>query len=117
MFQPVDPSKSPRERLSPFDFVSALTRGGLTELERHSTPVSFQTGALLLDEGGTCDPLVLVEKGSIRVFKRSEGGREISLYRVDPGESCVLAMAVARWRCRACWARPATPPPPSSMKS
>jgi CRP/FNR family transcriptional regulator len=41
-------------------------------------------------DGGACQNYMLVLKGTIRVQKASEGGREIVLYRVEAGQGCVL---------------------------
>lgn len=37
-----------------------------------------------------CSHLALVTEGSARVYKIGENGREITLYRIGPGESCIL---------------------------
>ena len=47
----------------------------------------------LLIEGSAVDRLLLLERGELRVFKTSPSGREITLYRVRPGECCVLGMS------------------------
>lgn len=39
------------------------------------------------------DSLLFLHDGTIRVLQRSESGREIVLYRVEAGESCVLTTA------------------------
>jgi CRP/FNR family transcriptional regulator len=41
-------------------------------------------------QGDACENYLLVTSGSVRVFARSESGREILLYRVTSGNSCVL---------------------------
>jgi CRP/FNR family transcriptional regulator len=46
-------------------------------------------GTPMFGEGSPCRQFPLVLQGSIRVAKCSEG-RELQLYRVMPGESCVL---------------------------
>lgn len=50
----------------------------------------FRDGAQIFGEGQHCDGLPLVLQGAVKVFKRSEGGREIVLYRVARGETCIL---------------------------
>ncbi len=50
-------------------------------------------GTLLFDTGHACQALPLVVSGSIRVFKRAENGREISLYRVRQGELCIVTVS------------------------
>lgn len=37
-----------------------------------------------------CSHLALVIEGMARVYKIGESGREITLYRIGPGESCIL---------------------------
>jgi len=47
-------------------------------------------GQQLFREGDACKGYVLVITGSVRVFKIDEEGREILLYRVGAGQSCML---------------------------
>jgi len=48
-------------------------------------------GTRLFDEQARCSAFPLLLEGLIRVSKISPQGREILLYRVAPGESCVLS--------------------------
>ena len=41
-------------------------------------------------QGNQCEQLPILLSGQARVFKLSDTGREITLYRIAPGESCVL---------------------------
>lgn len=50
----------------------------------------FRDGSRIFSEGQHCGGLPLVLQGGIKVFKRSESGREIVLYRVERGETCIL---------------------------
>ncbi len=50
----------------------------------------FRDGTAIFSEHQSCSGLPLVLQGDIKVFKRSEAGREIVLYRVGPGETCIL---------------------------
>jgi CRP/FNR family transcriptional regulator len=51
--------------------------------------VRLTAGTPLFGEGSPCRQFPLVLEGAIRVTKLGEG-RELQLYRVTPGESCVL---------------------------
>ncbi len=51
---------------------------------------AFRDGSRIFGEGQPCGGLPLVLHGGIKVFKRSESGREIVLYRVGRGETCIL---------------------------
>lgn len=55
----------------------------------------FERGATLLREGSACAHVPFVLEGRVRVFKRAESGRELTLYRIEPGESCMLSSACA----------------------
>lgn len=41
-------------------------------------------------EGDSCSGIAFVLEGEIRVYKCGESGREITLYDIGPGETCIL---------------------------
>jgi CRP/FNR family transcriptional regulator len=47
-------------------------------------------GDIAYRQGQHCQAYVMCIEGQTRVFKTSESGREILLYQVGPGETCVL---------------------------
>ena len=51
---------------------------------------ALPAGTVLFHERAECSSYVLVLDGAIRVQKVAENGREIVLYRVERGQSCVL---------------------------
>lgn len=48
------------------------------------------TGTVVFDENQPCQGFPFMLSGGIRVIKASPNGRELQLYRVCPGESCIL---------------------------
>ena len=58
-----------------------------------ATPVSAPADTVMLCKGDPCSSLLVITKGSLRVHEISEGGREIVLYRVFPGDVCVLSLS------------------------
>ena len=44
-------------------------------------------------EGDKCHYFPIIKKGIIRVYKTTESGHEITLYRINPGESCILTVS------------------------
>lgn len=54
---------------------------------------SLAAGTHVMFEGNRCVSLPLLLTGLVRVYKLDESGREITLYRIEPGESCVLTAA------------------------
>ncbi|MEM1130683.1 MAG: Crp/Fnr family transcriptional regulator [Pseudomonadota bacterium] len=58
-----------------------------------SEVVTAPAGTTLFAPGQSADHLFLLMEGSVRVQQTSETGREVVLYRVRAGESCVLTTA------------------------
>lgn len=52
--------------------------------------VTVPSGATLFDERQPCQGFPFVLAGAIRVAKVSATGRELPLYRVTPGETCII---------------------------
>jgi CRP/FNR family transcriptional regulator len=48
-------------------------------------------GSVLFDENSPCQAFPMIVEGSVRVVKTASNGRELQLYRVLPGESCILS--------------------------
>ncbi len=53
----------------------------------------YEKGAHLHYGGEDCAGMMLLKKGQVRVYLLSEDGREITLYRLYPGDVCVLSAA------------------------
>lgn len=62
-------------------------------LVQHGKPAAAPAGTVIFRPGEACEQLVLLSRGAVRVRMVSEQGREIELYRVLPGETCVLSVA------------------------
>ncbi len=76
-----------------FPALAGLPRDLAAELATRLQWVSVPAGTLMFDAGSPCTALPLVLEGSIRVSKRSGSGREIGLYRVIPGEICLISLS------------------------
>jgi CRP/FNR family transcriptional regulator len=84
-----DIGKTAREVRELYPALAGLDDAALHAALEHAPVVSVPAGTSLFGEGSPCRQFPLVLEGSIRVAKASEG-RELQLYRVTPGESCVL---------------------------
>lgn len=60
---------------------------------RAASLLKVPVGAVLFDEGEPCRGFALVLSGVVRVSKVAPNGRELHLYDVAPGDSCVLTCA------------------------
>jgi CRP/FNR family transcriptional regulator len=52
--------------------------------------VTLLGGRVVFQVGSACHQYLLVTQGSMRVQLLADNGREVVLYRVNPGQSCVL---------------------------
>ena len=62
-------------------------------LEKRAFTVRAPAGAWMFREGLACESFPALVSGRIRVQKTGANGREIVLYRVRPGETCVITTA------------------------
>lgn len=62
----------------------------IQELLTASSCQNVPAGTQLYAEGDICTAIAFVLSGEIRVYKVSETGREITLYEIGPGETCIL---------------------------
>ncbi|OGT23257.1 MAG: transcriptional regulator [Gallionellales bacterium RIFOXYB12_FULL_54_9] len=61
--------------------------GGMLQ---QASVMHIPSGTVLFDERQICQGFPLLLSGNLRVIKSSSQGRELQLYRVMPGESCIL---------------------------
>ena len=52
--------------------------------------LSLPAGTVVFDDNQPCQGFPLLLSGSLRVIKSSPNGRELQLYRVLTGESCIM---------------------------
>lgn len=55
-----------------------------------SAVMNVPAGAVLFDDKSPCRAFPLLVEGTVRVSKVGASGRELQLYRVVPGEACIL---------------------------
>ncbi len=58
--------------------------------EKRLSSVELTPGQHVCLEGDDCGNLALLLSGQARIYKLHETGREITLYRIGPGASCIL---------------------------
>jgi CRP/FNR family cyclic AMP-dependent transcriptional regulator len=58
----------------------------LTELARLGETRSWEAGAVVVAEGEPADCMYLIHEGELRVYVAGEGGREVELSTMGPGE-------------------------------
>jgi len=76
--------------LSQYPALRGLPSALHEELIAQCAIMNVPQGAVLFDEQQPCRGFPLLLSGSIRVIKAAPNGRELQLYSVTPGESCIL---------------------------
>lgn len=76
-----------------FHGTAALPRAVRDRLTDVARIIHMEEGAQVFGPANVPDSLFFLYDGRIRVSQSSDTGREITLYRVDAGESCVLTTA------------------------
>lgn len=76
--------------LALYPVFARVPRDALERCLRAAQTVRVPPGTVLFDEHNPCRGFPLVLEGSIRVAKAAPNGRELPLYRVGPGETCII---------------------------
>lgn len=77
----------PAFRRSPGALVGELLDSGRT--------TTFPAGKQIYAEGDECSMIAFVLGGEVRVYKAAPSGREITLYEIGAGETCILNASCA----------------------
>jgi CRP/FNR family transcriptional regulator len=75
-----------------FDFLHRVDAAAACEFQQAVTYARLPAGKRLFSEGDSAQSLALVVAGTVRVFKTGRTGREITLYRIGAGETCILSV-------------------------
>lgn len=73
-----------------FPMLRELPAADMESLLASANVMHVPAGTVLFDENQPCQGFPLLLSGSIRVVKAAPSGRELQLYRVVAGESCIL---------------------------
>jgi len=71
----------------------AGVKPALSDLGASGQPISVAAGTALFGERQPCRGFPLVLEGEVRVSRSSADGRALELYRVGPGELCLVSSA------------------------
>lgn len=69
---------------------TAADEGAVDQLLNDAQVVSVDQGHFVFHTGDHCKAFLVLLDGDVRVQLISPGGREVTLYRIGPGGSCIL---------------------------
>jgi CRP/FNR family transcriptional regulator len=61
------------------------------KLHAYGIPKTFKEGDVILNEDSHISSIPIVKRGNLRVIRSDEDGREILLYYIKAGESCIMS--------------------------
>ena len=73
-----------------FPFWDKMSESDRETFMRSSYSVRFKKGTNI-HNGNECTGVILIKSGSLRLYLLSEDGKDITLYRLFPGEMCILS--------------------------
>lgn len=79
--------------LQAFASAQGLDRKMLRMLTDATTAVTLPSDYTVFEAGAACRAYTLIRSGTVRVHQLDQGGGEILLYRLGPGDTCVLNTA------------------------
>jgi CRP/FNR family transcriptional regulator len=65
----------------------------IAAVEREAIALERSPGTVLFDVGSPCSGLLVLEAGVVSVSRAADEGRPLQLYRIEPGETCVLSVS------------------------
>jgi CRP/FNR family transcriptional regulator len=80
----------PSPLIDALPFFAALDAETRRRVVAEARRVALPEGAHVFETGQSAEAFLIVEAGVVRVQLTAQNGREIVLYRVSPGDSCVL---------------------------
>jgi CRP/FNR family transcriptional regulator len=78
------------ELFARYSAMRTMPAGLLDDVLREASLATVPAGTVLFDDRRPCQAFPMLLKGTVRVSKVAANGREIQLYRIGPGESCIL---------------------------
>ncbi len=86
-------NRSDREKLArSYPVIAELPADLLRKIQETARLIQAPAGRRLFEEGSACTHYPLLVDGTIRASKLGPDGHEILLYRLNPGESCVITV-------------------------
>lgn len=61
------------------------------KLQQYSIRKEYEAGNIILNENANIRSIPIVTKGTLKVIRTEEDGREILLYYIKAGESCIMS--------------------------
>jgi CRP/FNR family transcriptional regulator, anaerobic regulatory protein len=91
--------KQESELLAAYPVLRSLSQPLWRDMVTNGQGVNVPAGTVAFEEGERCHSYLLVLAGQVRVVKPTSIGRELLLYRVMPGDNCILTVSCLLGGC------------------
>ena len=75
-----------------FPFINALSERSIAKFYENIKTYKFANALQLIKRGDLVEGVYLVTKGALRIYYINAQGREGTLYWIEPGQTCILAL-------------------------
>ncbi len=86
------PLNRSKEIFSSYPALAEIEHPSWDKAIQYSDMIDLPSNQVVYDGHNRCNTFVLLLKGTLRVYHIAPDGREITLYRVTPGDLCVLSL-------------------------
>lgn len=87
----MDLSELERQLIASYPAFSGMPAALMDYTVRNALVRRVPAGTVMFDENNPCQAFPMLLEGVVRVSKMAANGRELQLYRVVPGEACILS--------------------------
>ncbi|MDD5936599.1 MAG: Crp/Fnr family transcriptional regulator [Clostridiales bacterium] len=77
--------------LKTLPFYQHLSPSEMELLQRHTTIMNYKKNTVIYSNSVECLGVILLLKGCLRTYMLFEQGKDITLYRLNPGDTCILS--------------------------
>lgn len=82
-----------KELCDTYSFINNLDQSIKNLIESRLIVENFNINSQIISRGEQCRGFSLILKGSIRVYKISDKGKEVTLYKLSSGDTCYLSIS------------------------
>lgn len=79
--------------LKEYTFYNELEESSLEFLKQQLKPIKLPKGNILFFQGDTCENILFLTSGKVRLYIQSDNADEITLYQLNAGEQCIVNTA------------------------
>ena len=63
---------------------------------------SYKKGEFIFECGEQCERIIIIQSGSVKIFRLNSSGREQILEILKPGDTCACNPGLLNWTCSVC---------------